>query len=174
MQFRLLTAVTGCTRCPFHPAVCAWMTKLSELLCVYVLQPNFVSLISVHAAPRSTRKVHTPSHGLACKRSVGRIIRHHALNDLELRSLGRANVPAVKEPVGVMRSDGKHPDGLTQIPRQAGKCMTWDVTVTDTLAESYLQATSSSAGGRHGGCGKPETIEVPVAGLHTYFHFVSV
>ena len=25
--------------------------------------------------------------------------------------------------------------------------MTWDVTVTDTLAESYLQATSSSEGG---------------------------
>ena len=60
--------------------------------------------------------------------------------------LGRANVPAVKEPVGLLRSDGKRPDGLTQIPWQAGKCMTWDVTVTDTLAESYLLATSSAAG----------------------------
>ena len=79
------------------------------------------------------------THGLACKRSAGRITRHHALNDLVWRALGRAKVPAVKEPVGLMRSDGKRPDGLTQIPWQAGKCMTWNVTVTDTLqAESYL------------------------------------
>jgi len=35
-----------------------------------------------------------------------------------------------------------------QIPWQAGKCMTWDVTVTDTLAESYIQATSSTAAPR--------------------------
>ena len=62
------------------------------------------------------------------------------------RALGRANIPAVNEPVGLLRSDGKRPDGLTQIPWQAGKCMTWDVTVTDTLAESYLLATSSTAG----------------------------
>ena len=61
------------------------------------------------------------------------------------RALGRANIPAVKEPVGLLRSDGKRPDGLTQIPWQAGKSMTWDDTVTDTLAESYLLATSSTA-----------------------------
>ena len=48
--------------------------------------------------------------------------------------------------MGLLRSDGKRPDGLTQIPWQSGKCMTWDVTVTDTLAESYLLATSSAAG----------------------------
>ena len=63
------------------------------------------------------------------------------------RALGRAKVPVVKEPVRFMRSDGKRPDDLTQIPWQAGKCMTWDVAVTETMAESYLQATSSSAGG---------------------------
>ena len=85
-------------------------------------------------------------HGLACRRSAGRITRHHNLNDLVWRALGRANIPAVKEPVGLLRSDGKRPDGLTQIPWQARKCLTWDVTVTDTLAESYLLATSSSAG----------------------------
>jgi len=48
-------------------------------------------------------------------------------------------------PIGLLGSDGKRPDGLTQIPWQAGKCMTWDVTVTDTLAELYIQATSSTA-----------------------------
>ena len=34
------------------------MTKLSELLWVYVLEPDFVSPINVHAAPRLTRKAH--------------------------------------------------------------------------------------------------------------------
>jgi len=38
--------------------------------------------------------------------------------------------------------DGKRPEWLTQMPGKLAKCMTWDVTVTDTLAESYLSATS--------------------------------
>ena len=76
------------------------------------------------------------THGLACRRSANRTTRHHALNDLVWRALGRANVPAVKKPAGLLGSDGKRLDGLTQIPWQAGKCMTWDVMVTDNLAES--------------------------------------
>src|SRR5579872_5840521 len=36
-------------------------------------------------------------------------------------------------PKGLVRSDGKRPDGVTQIPRSEGKCASWDVTVTDTL-----------------------------------------
>jgi len=54
-------------------------------------------------------------------------------------------LPAVKEPVGLLTSGRKCPDDLTQIPWQAGKCMTWDVTVTDTFPV-YLPATSSIAG----------------------------
>jgi len=79
------------------------------------------------------------THGLSSRR-------HNTLNDLVWRALGRANVPAVKEPIGLLRSYGKRPNGLTQIPWRAGQCMTCDVTVTDTLAESYIQATSSTAG----------------------------
>jgi len=33
------------------------------------------------------------------------------------------------------------------IPWQGGRSATWDVTVTDTLAESYLASTSTVAGG---------------------------
>ena len=55
--------------------------------------------------------------------------------------------PATKEPAGLMRSDGKRPDGLTLVPWQAGRSVTWDVTVTDTLAESYLNSMSAAAGG---------------------------
>ena len=58
----------------------------------------------------------------------------------------RAGVPATKEPVGLLRTDGKRPDGLTQISWEEGKCVTWDVTVTDTLAASNLNLSASSAG----------------------------
>ena len=60
-QFQLVTVVTGCTRYSFHLVVCDWMTKLSELLLFCDLEPNFVSLISVYVAPRSTRKAHMVS-----------------------------------------------------------------------------------------------------------------
>jgi len=63
------------------------------------------------------------------------------------RALNRAGIPAIKEPAGLIRSDGKRPDGLTLIPWSGGRCVTWDVTVTDTLAESYLQVTSTVQGG---------------------------
>ena len=86
------------------------------------------------------------THGLARRRSAGRTTRHHSLNDLVWRALGRAFVPVVKESVGLLRSNGKRPDGLTQVTWQAGKCMTWDITVTDTLSELYLLATSSTTG----------------------------
>ena len=89
---------------------------------------------------------YTGRHGLACKRSAGRSARHHCINDIVHRALNRAGIPAVKEPAGLLRSDGKRPDGLTLIPWQGGRCMTWDVTVTDTLADSYLQSTSLTPG----------------------------
>jgi len=86
------------------------------------------------------------THGLACKRSAGRIGRHQFLNDILWRALNRANIPAVKEPQGLVRSDGKRPDGVTQIPWSEGKCVSWDVTVTDTLAASNVNTSSSAAG----------------------------
>jgi hypothetical protein len=99
---------------------------------------------------------------LACRRSSGRTTRHHNINDLIWRSLVRADVPAIKEPAGLLRSDGKRPDGLTQIPWQAGRCMTWDVTVTDTLAQSYLGTTSTVAGGAAEGAASRKELKYQV------------
>src|SRR5215469_9554198 len=62
------------------------------------------------------------------------------------RELVRAGVPSIKEPPGLLRSDGKRPDGVTQIPWMSGKCLALDVTVVDTLAPSYAQLSSISAG----------------------------
>jgi len=48
--------------------------------------------------------------------------------------------------VGLLRSDGKRPDGLTLVPWQSRKPLTWDVTVTHTLAASYVSSTAREAG----------------------------
>ena len=85
-------------------------------------------------------------HGLVCKQAPGEIARHQAVNDTVARAISAAGVPITKEPVGLTRLDGKRPDGLTLIPWQGGKSLTWDVTVVSTLAASYLHSTSRSAG----------------------------
>ena len=86
-------------------------------------------------------------HGLSCHKSAGRTTRHNFINDVIYRALNKAGVPSIKEPSGVLRSDGKRPDGLTQIPFEAGRCVAWDVTVTDTFAASNLNFSSAAAGG---------------------------
>ena len=68
-------------------------------------------------------------------------------NDIIWRALIKAGVPAKKEPVGLCRSDGKRPDGLTLIPWSSGRCAVWDVTVVDTMAKSYTHLTASIVAG---------------------------
>ena len=71
-------------------------------------------------------------HGLACRKNAGRQQRH--------------NIPSKKEPLGLTREDGKRPDGVTLIPWSCGRCLTWDVSVSDTFSTSHLAITSSEAG----------------------------
>ena len=68
------------------------------------------------------------------------------MNDLVWRALSKAGFPSIKEPQGLFRADGKRPDGLTLTPWRDGRCATWDVTITDTVAASYLNSTASCAG----------------------------
>ena len=75
----------------------------------------------------------------------GRIFRHAALNDIIHRALATANVPSQLEPVGVSRTDGKRPDGITSVPWKSGHLI-WDATVTDTFAPSYLHLAVREAG----------------------------
>ena len=56
----------------------------------------------------------------------------------------RASVPSVEEPAGLSHADGNRPDGLSLIARQG--CLTWDVTVANTLAATYLASVSTTAG----------------------------
>jgi len=87
------------------------------------------------------------THGLSCqKRTSGRHLRHRLLNDIIWRSLGRAQFPALKEPNGLFRTDGKRPDGVTILPWARGKCVAWDATTPDTLAKSHIDKTKNSSG----------------------------
>ena len=89
-------------------------------------------------------------HGLSCSLGFGRMARHGALNDLICRALNKAGFPAVKEPQGILRSDGKRPDGITLIPWRAGRSLVWDATVVDTFAPSYLPVSATRAGAAAG------------------------
>ena len=85
-------------------------------------------------------------HGLSCAKSAGRLLRHAHLNDVVKRGLASAGIPAILEPVGLDREDGKRPDGLTLFPYSGGKCLTWDATCTDTFAETALAQTALEPG----------------------------
>ncbi|KAH0816404.1 hypothetical protein GEV33_006390 [Tenebrio molitor] len=56
------------------------------------------------------------------------------------------NVWFSKEPNGLSRDDGKRPDGMTLVPWIKGQPLVWDVTVVDTLADSYVLKSSEVSG----------------------------
>ena len=85
-------------------------------------------------------------HGFVCRRALGRSLRHHAVNDIIWRTLLKADVPCIKEPAGLFRSDGKRPDGATLIPWSGGKYLAWDATIVHTCAASYITHPASSVG----------------------------
>lgn len=87
------------------------------------------------------------THGLSCRFSIGRFPRHQICNSLLKQALGSAGVPAVLEPHGLSRTDGKRPDGMTLIPWHMGRALVWDFTCVDTLAASNLDVSKVSAGG---------------------------
>ncbi|KAJ8719299.1 hypothetical protein PYW08_011474 [Mythimna loreyi] len=85
-------------------------------------------------------------HGLSCSRSAGRIARHANINDIIRRALVSVGVPAVLEPHGLVRDDGKRPDGMSLFPWKMGRPLVWDATCVDTLAPSHLPSSSCCAG----------------------------
>ena len=85
-------------------------------------------------------------HGLSCKKSAGRHSRHGDINDIIQKALSSAGYQALREPNGLDRGDGKRPDGMTRIPWSQGRSLLWDVTVVDTVCQSYVQSTSISPG----------------------------
>jgi hypothetical protein len=84
--------------------------------------------------------------------------------------MSRAGVPSVKEPHGLARSDGKRPDGLTLIPWREGRSATWDVTVTDTVAPSYVAISSTCAASAAEAAAQRKEIKyADIARTHLFF-----
>ena len=59
-------------------------------------------------------------HGLSCRGGNGRSTRDHGLNDLVWRAMAKADIPTLKEPSGLLRTDGKRPDVVTLLPWKQG------------------------------------------------------
>ena len=85
-------------------------------------------------------------HGLNCSQTGGRHARHSELNTIIHRFLTSINQPFVLEPVGMTRSDGRRPDGLTLFPWQTGRPLVWDATCVATLAPSNLMLSQERPG----------------------------
>jgi hypothetical protein len=52
------------------------------------------------------------THSLSSKHASGRSARHHYLNDIVVGSLTRAGIPVQQDPLGLVRTDNKRPDGV--------------------------------------------------------------
>jgi len=85
------------------------------------------------------------SHAFVCKKAAGRSIRHHALNELVARALSAAAIRNTKIQLGLCRTDGKRPDGITLVPWKSGRYLVWDVRVVCPLADSYVASAAKEA-----------------------------
>ena len=88
----------------------------------------------------------TGVHGLRNRKSAGRFSRHSHVNNLIRKALESAHVPTILELQGVLRTDGKRPDGMKIFPWRMGKCMVWDFMCSDTFAPSHLDVSSNHFG----------------------------
>ena len=70
-------------------------------------------VITCHSGKRVERD---GLHGLSCTKSAGRFSRHANFNSLMKQTLRSLDLPSMLEPRGLYRTDGKRPDGVTNIP----------------------------------------------------------
>ena len=85
-------------------------------------------------------------HAISCQRSGGRHHRHAALNSIISRALTTAGIPSRLEPTGLLRTDGKRPDGMSLAPWSSGKLLVWDATCSDTFAPSHRSQATHAPG----------------------------
>ena len=71
---------------------------------------------------------------------------YHDVNDVVARAFLSADTAVIKEPAGLYHTDGKRPDGMSLIPRQAGKSVVLDVIVICITAASYVKSCARKAG----------------------------
>lgn len=85
-------------------------------------------------------------YALPCNKTEGRYPRHGEINKTFSMAFSSAGVPNNTEPYGLSRRDGKRPDGITSYPWSRGRPLIWDVTVVNSIAATYLNASSLTSG----------------------------
>jgi len=94
------------------PPITAVGLRLSdEVIRVVVAHRLGCKACELHTCARGKPVDARGLHGLSCRRSAPRQQRHSRLNDIIWTAIKRAQIPAVKEPVSLMRDDNKRPDG---------------------------------------------------------------
>ncbi|ESN94145.1 hypothetical protein HELRODRAFT_180316 [Helobdella robusta] len=72
--------------------------------------------------------------------------RHTAVNEYLVRCFQKADIPVIKEPMGLIEEGAFKPDGYTITPWAQGRSLAWDVTLPHTMADRYIGYTSVKAG----------------------------
>jgi len=112
------------------------------------------NICELHQCPCGAKVDSKGLHGLSCKVGSGRSARHLSFNDLVWRAVSKVDIPAVKEPSGLLRTDGKRPDGVTLIPWKHGMCHMachgdgYDGTILPSCDISDVGCCSRSDGGQ--------------------------
>ena len=78
-------------------------------------------------------------HAPSCKRSEGRHQQHAAINAIVKNGLMSAHIPSRLEPTGLMKSDGKRPDGATMAPWKSGCILVWDGTCPEQRRRGRME-----------------------------------
>ena len=84
--------------------------------------------------------------------------------------MNRTGIPATREPNGLLREDGKHPESLTLIPWREGRCLVWVVIMADTTAASYLASTVAGSAAKSAAVRK----EMKYIELYYSYHFFPI
>ena len=85
-------------------------------------------------------------HGSACRKTASRQQRHRHMNDVLWRTIESSQLPAVKEPVRLVRQDGKRPDGATPLPWARGKPYRRGISLSlSTLSPTYTTLRADKA-----------------------------
>ena len=82
------------------------------------------------------------NHALVCKSIKSRFTRHQLGNDVIREAFRSAAIPSTLEPTGLLRNDGRRPDGLTMLPWHRGRSLAWDFTCANRLAASHSSKAS--------------------------------